>query len=231
MEQAVERLSRLVCIQQELLETLFESLPGTKGLTGDVMSRFEEARLEADALRRLPDQVAPDRWSRAGSGPAWLDEGRRRRPAEAMLVARDVMDVQDAAARWSERLARGEALRAAWVREGLLVSSRQLAEQWHRTRQALDQACARGELFAVRVGKNKYYPAAFLELAAEAVKRINLALVGDDSTAKFVFWNARHGALGHRTVAEALDAGHLIRVMELARGWSEERGVGSASTA
>jgi hypothetical protein len=115
-------------------------------------------------------------------------------------------------------------LHANWVREGLVVPTSTLAKQWERSRQALDRACARGELFAVKVGKNRYYPAAFLQLDANAVKLVNLALKGDDSTAKFVFWTQSHGGLGARTIAEALHEGLIERAIELAAGWSEERG-------
>ena len=80
------------------------------------------------------------------------------------------------------------------------------------------------------LGKNKYYPTVFMQLDADAVKQINLALKGHDDTAKFVFWSRKHGVLNKRTVAEALDEGHLVRVVELARGWSEERGFVEAPT-
>ena len=135
------------------------------------------------------------------------------------------------ASEWRQRVRQGEALRAGWVKDGLLVPSSALVDHWSRSRQALDQACARGELFSLKLGKNRYYPAAFLHLDADAVKRVNLALKGDDSTAKFVFWSRGHGALGNRSVAEALNDGRLEQVVELARGWSEERGFVEAATA
>jgi hypothetical protein len=80
-------------------------------------------------------------------------------------------------------------------------------------------------LFFVKIGKNKYYPSAFLQLDADAVKQVNLALRGDDGAAKFMFWLRKHGALGGQMVTKALRDGQLARVVELARGWSEERGL------
>lgn len=132
---------------------------------------------------------------------------------------------EEAAAEWDRMVAQGEARRVAWVRDGLVIPSSTLAEAWGRTRQALDQACARGELFAVKVGKNKYYPADFVELNADAIKWVSQALRGDDSVAKFIFWTRKHGGLGGRTIAQALKAGEVARATELALGWSDERGL------
>lgn len=133
--------------------------------------------------------------------------------------------------RWQSRVAQGEALRAEWVKDKLLVPAVDFAKRWGRTRQALDQACERRELFSLKVGKNRYYPAAFLNLDAEAVKRVNLALKGDDVTAKFLFWQETFGALGGKSITEALAAGKVDRAEELALGWSEEHGFVNASAA
>jgi hypothetical protein len=132
---------------------------------------------------------------------------------------------------WQELLSQGEARRVAWIKDGLLVPTSELAEQWGRTRQALDQACDRGDLFSLKVGKNKYYPRIFLELDADAVKRVCLALKGGDSTAKFIFWSRRHGALGGKTIADAIQENKVARAEELALGWSEEHGLLDAPAA
>lgn len=132
---------------------------------------------------------------------------------------------------WEALIKQGEARRVSWVKEGLVVPTSELAKKWSRTRQALDQAGDRGELFSLKVGKNKFYPAAFLDLDADAVKQVCLALKGDDSTAKFLFWSRKHGALGNKTIAEALKEGRVARAEELALGWSEERGLPNASAA
>jgi hypothetical protein len=49
-------------------------------------------------------------------------------------------------------------------------------------------------LFSLKVGRNRYYPAAFLNLDADTVRRVNRALKGDDVTAKFMFWRETFGA-------------------------------------
>jgi hypothetical protein len=132
---------------------------------------------------------------------------------------------------WQGLLKQGESRRVEWIKEGLVIRTNVLATKWGRTRQALDQACDRGELFSLKVGKNKYYPSVFLDLDAEAVKRICMALKGDDSTAKFIFWSRKHGGLGGKTIAQAIKEGQVARAEELALGWSEEHGLVHASEA
>ncbi|WP_139379420.1 hypothetical protein [Zoogloea sp. LCSB751] len=125
---------------------------------------------------------------------------------------------------WAELLQQGEAVRIGWVRSGELVPSSTLAEAWGRTRQALEQALRRGELFSIKVGKNRYYPAVFTKLEAETVKTVCLALKGKDEVGKFIFWSRPHGGLGGETLLEALSSGQSDQVYRLAEGWSAERG-------
>ena len=185
-----------------------------RDLAGLADANEELDRVVTRLIQRRPDTGGP------GGDPLV------RRPGSS-----EPTPVPAGASEWRQRVRQGEALRAGWVKDGLLVPSSALVDHWSRSRQALDQACARGELFSLKLGKNRYYPAAFLHLDADAVKRVNLALKGDDSTAKFVFWSRGHGALGNRSVAEALNDGRLEQVVELARGWSEERGFVEAATA
>jgi hypothetical protein len=118
-----------------------------------------------------------------------------------------------------------EQLRRAWVDDGLLVSAAAMAKAWSRTRQAIDQARARGEVFGVRVKNAYHYPAGFSQLAAEDVKRVNRHLGGDDAAAKFIFWTRPHGGAGGKTIAALIDEGQVTRAVELAQGWSSEHGV------
>lgn len=126
---------------------------------------------------------------------------------------------------WSALLGQGESVRTGWVRDGLLVSSVVLAEAWGRSRQALEYAAKRGELFSIKVGKNRFYPTVFTRLEAEAVKAVCLKLKGEDAVAKFVFWGKKHGGLGGLTPSEAISVGQLDNVVRLAEAWSAERGL------
>ncbi|PZP90924.1 MAG: hypothetical protein DI587_37155 [Variovorax paradoxus] len=82
----------------------------------------------------------------------------------------------------------------------------------------------RNALFRLKIGKGSYYPTVFVHLPAESVRRVNLALKGDDAVGKFIFWHRKHGGLGGSDVRQALSERMLDRVVELAIGWSEERG-------
>jgi hypothetical protein len=151
-------------------------------------------------------------------------ENRRlkRQLAEARGASSGVL-AETADAAWAELIAQGEVAKACWVTSGKLIGSTHLAQDWDRTRQALDQACARNELFFVRVGRNKFYPSVFASLEADLVGRVCRKLIGD-AVGKFVFWNQQHGGLNGRTPEEAIKAGHVAKVVQLAEAWSAERG-------
>ena len=122
-------------------------------------------------------------------------------------------------------IARGEAARVQWIKDGLVVPGEQLAQAWGVTRQALAPACARGDLFAVKVGNRLYYASAFLTLDRESVATVCCALGGLSSSEKLTFWLREHGALAGKSVAAALDAGEPVtKVERLARAWADERG-------
>jgi hypothetical protein len=121
-------------------------------------------------------------------------------------------------------VAQDEAQGEAWVKEGRLVKSAALCEAWATSRQALDRAVARDELFSLKVGRNRFYPKEFLEIEAQAVKTVCKALTGDDAASKFVFWLSPHDALNAKTIAQAIQSGGLDRVVQLATEWSQERG-------
>ena len=122
-------------------------------------------------------------------------------------------------------IARGEAARVQWVKDGLVVPGEQLAQAWGLTRQALAPAADRGEVFAVKVGNRLYYPQAFLVMDREAVAAICRALGGLGASEKLMFWLRDHGALAEKSVAAALEAGTgLAKVERLAAAWARERG-------
>jgi hypothetical protein len=122
-------------------------------------------------------------------------------------------------------VARGEAARVQWVKDGLVVPGEQLAQAWGLTRQALAPAADRGEVFAVKVGNRLYYPQAFLGMDREAVAAVCRALGDLGASEKLMFWLREHGALAGRSVAAALEARtDLAKVERLAAAWARERG-------
>ena len=125
---------------------------------------------------------------------------------------------------WQALVKQGEGARVVWTEDGLLVPTATLSKKWKRTRQALDQATQRDELFNLKVRNRLWYPSAFLDLAAEDVGQVCLALKGADPSSKFVFWMRRHGALGGKTISEAIREGKLARAVALARAYAQEHG-------
>lgn len=127
--------------------------------------------------------------------------------------------------RQSEANADANAVRLEWVQDGSLITSERLGEACGQSCDALEEACERNELFRLEVGELWFYPAVFACFSLDDVHRINRALKGDDEVDKFIFWHRRHGGLGGRDVSQALREGMVDRVLELALGWSEERGL------
>ncbi len=116
-----------------------------------------------------------------------------------------------------------EATKHEWALNGRIVGWAELANAWgDRSRQSLDQASARGELFSLKVAGKRLYPSVFLHLSAESVKAINLPLKDVDPVSKLIFWNRTHGALGNKTLAEAIEGGQLDRAVHLAQAFADE---------
>ncbi|PZP94778.1 MAG: hypothetical protein DI587_24740 [Variovorax paradoxus] len=115
-------------------------------------------------------------------------------------------------------------VRVHWVNEGMLIPPEKLAEAWGQSISALEDALERHALFRLQAGEPWFYPAVFACFPPDDVHRINRALKGEDDVGKFIFWHRRHGGLGARDLSQALRDGMLDRVLELALGWSEERG-------
>ena len=124
-------------------------------------------------------------------------------------------------------LARGEATKVQWVKEGLVVPGEQLARAWGLTRQALRPAAGRGEVFAVKIGNRLFYPRAFLALDRQAVATVCRALGDLDASEKMIFWLREHGSVGGKGIAAALDGGTaVVKAQRLAAAWARERGGG-----
>lgn len=193
---------------------------------------------EVDRLRsevhQLALQVALSKVSPSSSWPTAIPNMPTNEPysfligdppktAESRLPSAE--DEAAAERKWQDLVQQGESARVRWLDQGLLVRSEDLARAWGRSRQALEKASGRGQLFSLKVGKNRYYPAAFKALEAEAVKGVCVYLRGEDAVAKFIFWNKAHGSLGGLTPADAIREGKGDKVARLAKAWSAERGL------
>ncbi len=183
------------------------------------------ARLEA-TLGRLSEDLGRLRSAVAQQG---LHESKPRavRSRPAAQPQSSVTDPQQpqGTGGLAGAIARGEAARVQWVKDGLVVPGVQLAQAWGITRQALAPAADRGEVFAVKVGNRLYYPQAFLDLDRQAVAAICRALGDLGASEKLMFWLRDHSALGGRNIAAALEAGTpLAKVERLAAAWAHERG-------
>jgi hypothetical protein len=119
-------------------------------------------------------------------------------------------------------LQQGEALKTRWVRDGTLVPSAALSQAWGVTPQALQQSVARGDLFAMKVAGKTYYLATLRSVDREAAGKVCRALGKVEPSGKLIFWLRTHGALAGKTVPEALAAGKLHRVLQLAQAWADE---------
>jgi hypothetical protein len=119
-----------------------------------------------------------------------------------------------------EATARGEARLVQWTRDGLLVEGKHLYEAWGITRQALDKARERGDLFSVMVAGQHYYPVEAEQFSRADLAQLTRALGNISSGSKLIFIRRKHGALGDRTPAEAIDHGMLADVLRIAANWT-----------
>lgn len=116
---------------------------------------------------------------------------------------------------------RGEAQLRKWSEDGTLVEGRRLQDTWGITRQALDKARERGEIFSFRIGGQHFYPAEALHLTREHLGQVIAALGEASAARKLIFLRRQHGALGGCSVAEAIEKGKLAEVLRLAQAWTE----------
>jgi hypothetical protein len=110
----------------------------------------------------------------------------------------------------------GEAAKLYWVQSGEVVPASELAAAWGLTPQALSPAEKRGALFSITVKNKRFFPREFLVLTRERVEAICRALEPLDAIEKLIFWKQTHGALGGKTVGQALAEGRSEKVVTLA---------------
>ena len=170
----------------------------------------QQASLASNAPRSLP-QEAPD-------------EAGNKRAAQALedLQLRLGVAPGTGAEQAAELEQGSERVKAGWIRDGLLVGSVAFGLSWSRTRQALEQACDRGELFSLKIGNKRWYPASLMGLSAEDVKAVCLLLRGVDPVSQFIFWERKHGSLAGQTLPQALQAGNTAAVLRTAEVFASE---------
>ena len=185
-----------------------------------------EALVEVrDAFERLTSALA-----RGGQAKAEMD-ARTERRARAMLD--EAASLAPARTKADAELADqlSEKARVAWTKNGLLIPSTKLAEEWGITRGALDQAEEGYEVFLLKIRGRLWAPAVFAKLKRSAVAKVCRTMPSADEVSKLFFWMQPHGALGRKTPAQAIQAGQLERVLEIARGLAEENGWAHAEAA
>lgn len=190
------------------------------------------AHLEA-MVGRLSEDLFSLRSAVSQQGLRVPEVGRRGTASSAAALAtREAPCKAQGAGGLAGAVARGEAARVQWVKDGLVVPADRLAQAWGLTRQALAPAADRGEIFSVKVGNRLYYPQAFLALDREAVAAICRALGSLSSSEKLMFWLREHGSLGGKRVDAALESGiTLARIERLATAWARERGAARVAAA
>lgn len=119
--------------------------------------------------------------------------------------------------------ARGENLLQQWVRDGTLIPSAGLGSSWGVSRQALDQAVERGDLFSLKIASRRYYLAQLRDITREQAAEVCRALGKLSPSEKLTFWLREHGGLQGRSAVAAIHDGQLARVVQLARAWADER--------
>lgn len=188
--------------QSEVLEQLYEALR-TLGITARVSPVARDGRVTL--VTPMPALVLDDDDDLEAERIELDARTMEERPAQSVTGA-------------GAALQRGEALIASMVRQGSLINGETLASAWGITRQALDKARERGELFSVRMGRQHYYPVAALSFLRRDFESINRSFHPDIAAGtKLIFFNRKHGSLGGKTVAESAD--RLTDILRLAAGW------------
>lgn len=111
---------------------------------------------------------------------------------------------------------RGEARLVKWTQDGTLVPVSVLESHWGVKRQSVDAARRRGEVFSLFVRGQHWYPSEALKFDRIALAELVRALGEESASSKLLFMLKRHGALGKRTPAEAVDIGMLRDVLRVA---------------
>lgn len=115
---------------------------------------------------------------------------------------------------------RGQAQLRTWAKDGTLLSAEAFAAARGISTADLVRAEARHDVFSLFVEGQHCYPAEFLKLDSDDAAALCQALAEEDAASKLIFVLRKHGGLAGRTIAEAIGAGRLERVLDLARDWA-----------
>ena len=214
----------------QIAEMFAKTLEATQ--TAYLKALEESYRAQRQALVEVRDAVERLTSALAGGGlaKAEMDARTERRPRAMLDEAASLAPAPTKAnAELADQLS--EKARVAWTKNGLLISTTKLAEEWGITRAALDQAEDRYEVVLLKIRARLWAPAVFAKLKRSAVAKACLAMPGADEVSQLLFWMQPHGALGGKTPAQAVQADQLERVLEIARGLAEENGWAHAKAA
>lgn len=165
---------------ERLLTVLHDSLAL---LAGEGLEIFLDAKRGALAGARVTGSALAFEFEFGERPP--MPEPFKLKPSEQQLEREELAEAQR----------QGEAARLDWVRSGEIVPAKVLAEYWGLTPQALSAAQRRGELRALLVKRQRYYPREFLQLERDAVAAVTRALGGLSPEEQLIFWTREHGEL------------------------------------
>ncbi len=163
------------------------------------------------------------------SAPAAVDSSRAGQ-ALADMQRRLGLDLTQDVEFAEELDDRSETAKRRWIAEGLLVGSTDMGAAWGRSRQALEQAVDRGELFSLKIANRRWYPAVFARLDPDTVKTVCTLLHDVDPVSQFIFWERTHGSLGGRTIEAALRTGDMQAGARAAEAFAREQLLHAAPT-
>lgn len=115
--------------------------------------------------------------------------------------------------------ARGEARLLNWTADGSLIQADKVGLAWDITRQDVDRARDKGEIFSIWLNGHHWYPSGLLQLERAAVAQICRALGNLEPSSKLLFFMRKHGALGGKDVLDAIANGQIDDVLRLGAGW------------
>ncbi len=123
---------------------------------------------------------------------------------------------------YQEALERGHLARMEWIKSGFLVPSEVYAAKLEIDALDLQKFEERGELFSIVVDGISYYPSDALKMPFSVMSGICAAFKGKSPSERMVFIMRKHGALGGKTVAQAVEDGELANVLQLVKSWQHE---------
>lgn len=124
---------------------------------------------------------------------------------------------------FEDAMARGRDVKREWTRDGTLVTPEVFAQARGVSVQDLRDVEAAGTLFSMVVDDASYYLAELLKFAPADAAAVCLALGGEEPASKVIFFMRKHGMLGGKTVAQAVEGGRLDAVLSAAEAWRERR--------